>query len=151
MKPLDLLTIGIGAYGIHRYISGTDLTPQQLAQRWMVTLARRNPDEIIKLYSMDGLLIPTFGEIKRGRAAIKGYFERFMGYEGLEGQYDSMIVQEYVSNRVNGCIVSGLYTFEFLKDAYHDQQPTSVQARYSFVFDSKGEIMNHHSSAMPET
>lgn len=147
MKPLELLALGMGAYGVHRYIKGTDLTPKQLAQRWMDTLWKRDPEKMITLYTMDGILIPTFGEIKRGRSAIKGYFERFMEYNGLQGSYDTMIVQEYISNRVNGCIVSGLYTFDFVKDG----EPTSVQARYSFVFDSQGKIMNHHSSAMPET
>ena len=100
MRPLELLALGLGAYGLHRYVSGTELTPQQLAQRWMDTLWKRDPEKMVKLYSVDGILIPTFGEIKRGRSAIKGYFERFMGYDGLRGEYDSMLVQEYISSRV---------------------------------------------------
>jgi hypothetical protein len=146
MHPLTLLTLGVGAYGAHRYFTGTPLTPRQLAERWMETLVNQTPEDMIRLYAQTGVLIPTFGEIKEGREAMREYFERFMSYPQLRGAYDTMIVQEYISNRVNGCIVSGAYTFEFLLEGV----PTTVKARYSFVFNSTGQILNHHSSALPE-
>lgn len=146
MKPLEIIALSLGAYGAHRYLQGTPLSPKELAQRWIDTLARRNPEEITKLYAMDGILIPTFGKIKCGRAAITEYFERFMEFHGLQGKYNSMIVQEYISNRVNGCIVSGTYTFQFVSE----EGPQTVDARYSFVFNSEGLILNHHSSGLPD-
>lgn len=113
-----------------------------LAQRWMTSICTTYPAYMAQLYCTQGILIPTLSYIREGREEIKDYFEYFMSREGLCGAYDEIIVQD----KGKKCqIASGLYTFSFRENG----QPQHVQARFSFVFDEKGLIVNHHSSAVP--
>jgi|GEM_PF-208047 len=105
-------------------------------------------DETVALYAEDGILWGTVSEqVRDTPAEIRDYFEYFAmlpelsvsSYKGCVRMYDE-----------NLAINSGYYTFTFSKDG----ETKEVPARYSFTYQNNGsnqwEIIEHHSSALPE-
>ncbi|MGK7949979.1 MAG: DUF4440 domain-containing protein [Xenococcaceae cyanobacterium] len=105
-------------------------------------------DEVVALYAENGLLWGTVSEqVRDTPAEIRDYFEYFAmlpelsvsSYKGCVRMYDE-----------NLAINSGYYTFTYTKDG----QTKEVPARYSFTYHKNGnnqwEIIEHHSSALPE-
>jgi hypothetical protein len=121
---------------------------EELLGEWLRRLCHGTPDDVVNMYTEDGILIGTVAEsIKRGRPAIKTYFDTFMDKENLCGEVTSMEVQSFAK----GGVVSGTYTFKWEENG----KPEEVNARYSYVFkespDGTMRIVNHHSSAQPES
>lgn len=105
-------------------------------------------DETVALYAEDGVLWGTVSEqVRDTPAEISDYFEYFAklpelsvsSYKGCIRMYDE-----------NFAINSGYYTFTFSKDG----ETKEVPARYSFAYQkndgNQWEIVEHHSSALPE-
>ena len=105
-------------------------------------------DELVALYAEDGVLWGTVSEqVRDTPAEIRDYFEFFAklpelsvsSYKGCIRMYDE-----------NFAINSGYYTFTFSKDG----ETKEVPARYSFAYQkgnsNQWEIIEHHSSALPE-
>ena len=124
-------------------------TARRMLATWLNAVCKGTPEEVVNLYAPDGILIGTVAEsIKRGRPAIKTYFDMFMAKDKLCGEVDTLEVQ-MVNKHVG--IASGTYTFKWEENA----KPVEVNARFSYVFivrpSGKIEILNHHSSAQPES
>jgi uncharacterized protein (TIGR02246 family) len=83
--------------------------------------------------------------VRTDRAGIVDYFEHF-----LENEPQGTILESHVKALgPNAVIDTGTYRFALTQDG----QPTTVDARYTFVYERVGDewlIVNHHSSAMPE-
>ena len=105
-------------------------------------------DEVVALYAEDGLLWGTVSEqVRDTPGEIRDYFEYFAKLPELSVSSYKGCVRMYDENLA---INSGYYTFTYTKDG----QAKEVPARYSFTYhkDNKNqwEIIEHHSSALPE-
>lgn len=135
-----------GAFGA-KPDSRTAAEIAQLFNNWNTSLQTGNPDEVVKNYADDGILLPTLSnKVRHNRAEIKDYFKHF-----LESKPKGEINEQNI--RVFGddiAINSGRYTFYLLKNG----KPSAVKARYTFVYHKVGDkwlIVEHHSSLMPES
>jgi uncharacterized protein (TIGR02246 family) len=122
---------------------------RRMLSTWLRAVCKGTPEQVVNLYATNGILIGTVAEsIKQGRPAIKTYFDMFMAKDKLCGEVDSLEVQ--MITPTTG-IASGTYTFKWEEDG----KPVEVEARFSYVFaerpSGKIEILNHHSSAQPES
>lgn len=117
-----------------------------LFDRWNTALQTGNPDEIVKVYAEDAVLLPTVSNKPRtNRAEIREYFVHFM-----EGKPVGHIDTSTIRIGCNDVSNVGTYTF-MLTDK--EGKATPVAARYSFNYEFKDGnwlITHHHSSAMPE-
>ena len=105
-------------------------------------------DEVVALYAEDGLLWGTVSEqVRDTPAEIRDYFEYFAKLPELSVSSYKGCVRTYDENLA---INSGYYTFTYDNDG----QTKEVPARYSFTYyrddNNQWEIIEHHSSALPE-
>ncbi|NEO97389.1 MAG: DUF4440 domain-containing protein [Symploca sp. SIO2E9] len=105
-------------------------------------------DEVVALYAEDGLLWGTVSEqVRDTPAEIRDYFEYFAKLPELRVSSYKGCVRMYDENLA---INSGYYTFTYNQDG----QTQEIPARYSFTYhkddNNKWEIIEHHSSALPE-
>lgn len=125
-------------------------TEQQVAalfDEWNQTLATGNPQLVADRYAPDAVLEPTVSNVVRtDRAGIVDYFEHF-----LEGKPKGQILESHITVLgPTAAIDAGTYRFDLTTDG----QQRTVDARYTFVYEKVGDqwlIINHHSSAMPES
>ncbi|MGA7964521.1 MAG: SgcJ/EcaC family oxidoreductase [Gammaproteobacteria bacterium] len=126
-------------------------TKAQIANQfniWNGALQTGNPKTVAALYcEPGGVLLPTVSNrVRTTHEGIVDYFAYF-----LKSKPVGHIDHSYI--RVLGpdtAINSGIYTFTLTKDG----KTSSVQARYTYVYEKrhgKWCIMDHHSSAMPES
>ena len=121
------------------------LRQQQVAalfDRWNNALKTLNPDEVVRNYAPDAVLLPTVSNKPRlTQEERKDYFVHF-----LEGKPVGQIDMRVIKLGCNDAIDTGIYTFTF-GDGH------TVKARYTFTYVLRGGkwlISSHHSSAMPE-
>ncbi|NES80506.1 MAG: DUF4440 domain-containing protein [Moorea sp. SIO2B7] len=105
-------------------------------------------DEVVALYAEDGILWGTVSEqVRDTPAEIRDYFEYFAKLPELSVSSYKGCIRMYDENLA---INSGYYTFTYSKDG----ETKEVPARYSFTYQKNGsnqwEIIEHHSSALPE-
>ncbi|MGK7941596.1 MAG: DUF4440 domain-containing protein [Crocosphaera sp.] len=105
-------------------------------------------DEVVALYAENGVLWGTVSEqVRDTPAEIRDYFEYFAKLPKLSVSSYKGCVRMYDENLA---INTGYYTFTYSKNG----QTKAVPARYSFVYQKDGnnqwEIIEHHSSALPE-
>lgn len=122
------------------------MTPEDiedLFETWNAALLTGNPDEITRLYAPDAILLPTASnQVRHTPAEICDYFTGFMARRpaGTINESNTRTLTDHlVSN-------SGVYTFD-LGDG------SRLVARFSFLYrkrDDRWQIIEHHSSAMPE-
>ncbi|HVC28619.1 MAG TPA: SgcJ/EcaC family oxidoreductase [Gammaproteobacteria bacterium] len=115
---------------------------------WNAALQTRDPNKVAALYCQPGgVLLPTVSnKVRTNRSEIADYFVHFLELRPA-GQIDKAYIRILGANTA---VNSGLYTFHVIKDG----KPADVHARYTFVYQKvqgKWCIMDHHSSAMPET
>lgn len=113
---------------------------------WAQTLGENDPDKVVLLYAIDGVLWGTLSPtVRADRAALRDYFvTAFKVLPGLKVTFGEQLIRVYGSTAVN----TGYYTFSYIKDG----ETRTLPARYSFTFVKEGEkwmIVDHHSSAMP--
>src|SRR5437868_4308473 len=120
-------------------------TRQEIAalfDRWNASLRTLNPDEVVKNYADDAILLPTVSNTPRlTQDERKEYFTHF-----LENKPVGAVDMRVIKMGCNDAIDTGLYTFTF-------GNGNRVQARYTFTYELKDGnwlISSHHSSAMPE-
>lgn len=120
----------------------------QQFQTWNAALQTFDPAKVAALYcDPGGVLLPTVSnKVRTTPAEITDYFEHF-----LQLKPKGTIDESYI--RILGpdtAVNSGIYTFNVTQNG----KPGEVQARYTFVYqkvNGKWCIMDHHSSAMPES
>ena len=127
----------------------TPMTKDQVAalfDQWNAALQTGNPDEIVKIYAEDAVLLPTVSNKPRTtREEIRDYFAHFMEKKP-KGKIDTRTIRI----GCNDASDVGTYTFILTEK---DGTAATVPARYSFLYvhkDGKWQIAHHHSSAMPE-
>ncbi|GIG90387.1 hypothetical protein Pen02_53230 [Plantactinospora endophytica] len=112
---------------------------------WNDALAN-DADKVAERYTTDAVLLSTLKDkVFKGRAEIRGYFVDFLKRKPQASVTDRKVV---ILDKTSA-LDTGLYTFTF----GDGQQPATVMARYTFVYqviDKKCLIVNHHSSKMPE-
>ncbi|WP_017749122.1 SgcJ/EcaC family oxidoreductase [Scytonema hofmannii] len=127
----------------------TNTKEQEIAalfDKWNAALQTGNPDEVVKLYAKDGVLLPTLSnKVRVTHSQMRDYFKHFLKYEpkGSILQQNIRVINNFFA------INSGVYSFNLIKN----HKPEKVVARYSFVYHHDGNdwlIVDHHSSAMPE-
>jgi uncharacterized protein (TIGR02246 family) len=121
------------------------VTEQQVKgffDRWNASLKTLKPDEVLKNYASDAILLPTVSNQPRlTQAERRDYFVHF-----LENKPQGVIDQRVIRLGCNDAIDSGLYTFTM-------GDGKKVRARYTFLYNYQNDqwlIVSHHSSAMPE-
>ena len=113
-----------------------------LFDRWNKSLKSGDPDQVVKNYAKNSILLATLANKPRLTVAEKrSYFKSFLinkpsgkiNYRKIEVGYDT-------------AVDAGVYTFTFAKTK------AVVKARYTFTyrFNNKWLITSHHSSRMPE-
>jgi uncharacterized protein (TIGR02246 family) len=117
-----------------------------LFDRWNDSLLTKNPDEVVKNYAADAVLLPTMSnKVRTTPGEIRDYFVHF-----LESSPRGVINTRTIHLGCNVAFDVGTYTFTVTGP---DGKTSQVPARYSFVYefkDGKWLIAHHHSSAMPE-
>ena len=113
-----------------------------LFDRWNTSLKTLNPDEVVKNYATDAILLPTVSNKPRlTQDERRDYFVHF-----LENHPVGEINMRLIKIGCNDALDAGIYTFTF-------GNGSKVKARYTFTYllqDGKWLISSHHSSAMPE-
>ncbi|MBN3779407.1 SgcJ/EcaC family oxidoreductase [Burkholderia sp. Ac-20345] len=119
----------------------------QLFDRWNAALATGSPDEVTSLYASNAVLEPTLSnQVRTTPEEIRKYFTGFL-------KQKPQAVINYRQIRIlddNVALDTGVYTFNLTRDGKHRQ----AQARYTYVYErlnGEWKIINHHSSAMPES
>ena len=114
-----------------------------LFDRWNKSLKSGDPDQVVKNYAKNSILLATLANKPRLTVAQKrSYFKFFLinkpvgkiNYRKIEVGYDM-------------AVDAGIYTFIFAKTG------AVVKARYTFTYRFDGIkwfITSHHSSRMPE-
>lgn len=127
----------------------TDTTTTQIRdclERWSRAVEARDVEATCDCYDTErGELLGTVATSRRaGRAAIRGYFERFLARDEVRVSWDEVHVQELGE----AALAAGVYTFR-LRDGDRSDE---VRARFTFVFAGEGDgrrIVHHHSSRVP--
>jgi hypothetical protein len=112
--------------------------------KWAALFTDDNPDPILALYDKDAVMWGTLSPARRDNpAAIRDYFEKaFKALPGHKVTFGDQSIRVYGNTAIN----TGYYTFSFVKDG----NPTSLPARYSFVYVAWcRKIVDFHSSKMP--
>jgi len=114
--------------------------------KWAEVFTDDNPDPILALYDKEAVMWGTLSPARRDNpAAIRDYFEKaFKALPGHKVTFGDQSIRVYGNTAIN----TGYYTFSFVKDG----KPTSLPARYSFVYVKRNgdwKIVDFHSSKMP--
>lgn len=114
-----------------------------LFDQWNAALQTGEPKKATELYDHNAILLPTVSnKVRHNHEEIEDYFVHFLA-KGPQGEIDEANVRIFGDLAIN----SGVYTFTF-KDG------SVVQARFTYVYRRNGDqwkIIEHHSSAMPES
>lgn len=114
---------------------------------WNAALQTGDPSKVAAMYAPSAVLLPTVSnQVRTTTEEITDYFVSFLKLKPF-GTIDESNVRLLAKDLA---INSGVYTFRLNKEG----QETYVQARYSFTYrkiDGVWKIIDHHSSAMPET
>jgi len=118
-----------------------------LFARWNSSLASGDPGKVADNYATDAILVPTVSnKVRHSREEIADYFEHFLQLKP-KGELQESNIRVYGEIAIN----SGVYDFHIVKDG----KESVVKARFTFVYKLGGDgnwlIIEHHSSAMPET
>ena len=114
-----------------------------LFEDWNDALKTLNPDTVTALYADDAVLLPTVSnQVRHNHEEIRDYFEGFLqkSPQGVIDEFNVNILSE--AHATN----SGIYTFTF-------GDGSKVRARFSYLYGATEDgwnILQHHSSAMPE-
>lgn len=117
-----------------------------LFDTWNQALQSGDPDQVTALYAFDGILLPTISnQVRHNHAEIRDYFVHFLAKKP-QGKIDESNIRIFNDIAIN----SGVYTFNFTPP---DEAALSATARFTFVYrwqDDRWQIVEHHSSLMPE-
>ncbi|MBW4508029.1 MAG: SgcJ/EcaC family oxidoreductase [Scytonematopsis contorta HA4267-MV1] len=118
----------------------------KLFDRWNASLKTLEPNEVVKNYASDAVLLPTVSnKVRHNSKEMKDYFEHFLQKKPV-GKIDERNIRIYCDMAID----SGRYTFSVVD---RNGKPGQVKARYTFVYRKIVDqwlIEEHHSSIMPE-
>ena len=116
--------------------------------QWIEAITAADPEKVARLYAEEAVFWGTISPFLRTTpVGVRDYFEHFLQHENLNAFYYKPQVRVYGDTAIN----SGYYTF-FLE---RDGRMASIPARYTFVYRRDGggawKIVEHHSSAVPQS
>jgi uncharacterized protein (TIGR02246 family) len=115
--------------------------------RWIDAFNRKSSTDIVALYAEDAVFFGTSSPVLRDKPElVRDYFK------SLATLGDSVISMGDHRVQVFGRIAinTGFYT----RTSQQDGKPVQAPARFSFVYEKRGGrwlIVNHHSSALPQS
>ena len=114
-----------------------------LFDRWNKSLKSGDPDQVVKNYAKNSILLATLSNKPRLTVAEKRSYFKFFLANKPSGKINSRKIE--VGH--NTAFDAGIYTFTFPRTG------EIVKARYTFTYrfnKNKWLITSHHSSRMPE-
>jgi uncharacterized protein (TIGR02246 family) len=114
-----------------------------LFDRWNTSLKSGDPDQVVKNYAKNSILLATLANKPRLTVAEKKSYFKFFLANKPAGKINSRKIEVGYDTAVD----AGVYTFTFAKTR------AVVKARYTFtyrLYKNKWLITSHHSSRMPE-
>jgi uncharacterized protein (TIGR02246 family) len=114
-----------------------------LFDRWNTSLKSGDPDQVVKNYARNSILLATLSNKPRLTVAEKKSYFKFFLANKPAGKINSRKIEVGYDTAVD----AGVYTFTFAKTR------AVVKARYTFTYrfnKNKWLITSHHSSRMPE-
>lgn len=114
-----------------------------LFDRWNTSLKSGDPDQVVKNYAKNSILLATLSNKPRLTVAQKKNYFKFFLINKPSGKINSRKIEVGYDTAVD----AGIYTFTFAKTG------AVVKARYTFTYrfnKNKWLITCHHSSRMPE-
>lgn len=117
-------------------------TPQ-IVKDWAKSIEDRSPNQQIKFYSKDSILLATFEYMCVGKKEMFDYFVEFLDKKNLKCRILENITIVDVDK--DSIVANGLYEFSFLDE---NNKEKNVLARYTFVINN-GYIITQHSSLNP--
>ena len=118
-----------------------------LFEEWNNALLSGDASKVEMLYAENAILLPTVSnKVRHNHGEIRDYFEHF-----IQKNPCGNIIEHNIRVFDNMAINSGVYHFSL---DTKDNERSIVKARYTFVykkFDDKWLIIEHHSSAFPES
>ena len=115
--------------------------PFKILNSWQHYLNEGNISEVVKLYNLSCILIPTFtSEILTDHEQIKEYFVEVIEVQKGKVKFQPNSISEQQVGE-NMYLLSGKYFFYLLEEE-------KIPARYSFLVNpfNDNPIMHHHSS-----
>jgi uncharacterized protein (TIGR02246 family) len=113
-----------------------------LFDKWNEALKSKNLKQVVNLYAIDGILLPTLSNrVRHNHEEIEDYFIHFLA-KGPIGSILESNIRLFDDLAIN----SGIYSFSF-------EDGSSAEARYTFVYrqtEGSWKIVEHHSSLLPE-
>ena len=113
----------------------------KILESWQYNLNEGNLSEVLKLYNISFVLIPTFSsEIITDHEQLKKYFLNLLDIQKATVEFKSNSISEQKVCE-NTYLLSGQYFF-------HENGGQVIPARFSFLVNilSENPIMHHHSS-----
>ena len=114
-----------------------------LFDRWNKSLKSGDPDQVVKNYAKNSILLATLANKPRLTVAEKRSYFKFFLINKPSGKINTRKIEVGYDTAVD----AGIYTFTFAKTG------AVVKARYTFTYrfnKNKWLITCHHSSRMPE-
>ena len=114
-----------------------------LFDRWNKSLKSGDPDQVVKNYAKNSILLATLSNKPRLTVAEKRSYFKFF----LANKPSGKINYRKIEVGHDTAVDAGIYTFTFAKTG------AAVKARYTFTYRfnrNKWLITSHHSSRMPE-
>ena len=143
------VTVGVSAAGPEKSPKPTKKQIASLFDTWNAALRTGDADKVADLYAKDAVLLPTLSnEVRTDRAGIVDYMDHFLENKPV-GKKVRTIVNVLDSD---SAIDAGVY--EFTLTDHETGEKSVVEARYTYEYEKRGgvwKIVNHHSSAMPES
>ena len=115
----------------------------QLFSDWNDALATGDPDVVTNMYATDAVLLPTVSNrVRHNHEEIRDYFVAFLAKQpqGVITESNARVLSDTLATN------AGVYVCTVGDGA-------SVTARFNYTYELTGgdwEIIQHHSSAMPE-
>lgn len=112
-----------------------------LLDKFQMAINNHNIDLLMKLYSQDAILIPSFStKLKRGKKEIKAFYSNYFDKDDLR-----IAVYQVNTQKVDGIKVDiGMYEMRWKNQGFEQ----SRHIRFSLVIKNK-KIVSHHSSIEP--
>lgn len=121
--------------------------PQEVVEKWMEFVHKRELEKISALYDQNAILIPTFSDsMQNTPEKIREYFKRLLSRKNLKlTLHPKTIMTQHLNEML--FVVSGIYCWKFNVE----DELITYEARFTFVVDitKKSPIIHHHSSQIP--
>jgi uncharacterized protein (TIGR02246 family) len=118
-----------------------------VVDRWAAAFTANDADAVVKLYTLDAILLGTVSPIiAEGTAPIRDYFK------GLPGSGTKVVIgdRRTVVLSDGAVLTTGFYEFTRIRDG----KPEPTPARFTMIVVKRGDdwlIVHHHSSRRPPT